>query len=258
MLSKASLIGLAGLAISLGTLAGAPAFAGEILISQDTALAGGITVGDEPGFPITISAPGRYRIVGNLDASPGSDGVVIDSDDVTLDFDGFTLRGAGEGATGIISSHDSIEIRDGVITGFPLFAIDSHSVGRFWTVSGMRIVGNGLGVSAGTYARVVDNNISDNNNYGLSCQFCLIEGNVVALNHDDGIDVKGATLLGNMIASNRGYGISAFMLGYVLSGYGNNTLVNNNGAGGLGTDGQFIPQRPQVNGRLLALQPNVE
>jgi hypothetical protein len=61
-----------------------------------------------------------------------------------------------------------------------------------------------------------------------------------------------------MIAGNRGYGISAFMLGYVLSGYGNNTLVNNNGAGSLSGDGRFMPQRPQVNGRLVALQPNAE
>jgi hypothetical protein len=247
-----------GLSIAVGISAGTPALAGEILISQEAAVAGGITPGDAPDFPITLTAPGRYRLTGNLDAPAGADGFAIESDNVTLDFDGFTLNGGGEAATGVISGNDAVEIRDGVITGFELFAIDTHSVGRFWTVSGMRVVANGLGVSAGTYARVVDNNISFNNNYGLSCQFCLVQGNVVAQNHDDGIDVKGASVLGNAIVSNRGYGISAFMLGYALSGYGNNTLVNNNGAGGLGTDGQFIPQRPQTNGRLVSLQPNVE
>jgi hypothetical protein len=256
--SKASLIGLVGLSISMATLVAMPAAADEVLISQETAVAGGITPGDDPGFPVTLSAPGRYRVVGNLDVPAGADGIRIEADNVTLDFGGFTMQGADQAATGIISNHDSIEIRDGVVTGFQLFAIDSHSVGRFWTVSGMRIIKNGLGVSAGTYARVVDNNISFNDNYGLSCQFCLVEGNVVALNHDDGIDVKGGTVLGNMIASNRGYGISAFMLGYVLSGYGNNTLVNNNGSGRLGADGGFVVQSPQVNGRIETLQPNVE
>ena len=92
----------------------------------------------------------------------------------------------------------------------------------------------------------------------LLVEYCLIEGNVVALNHDDGIDVKGGAVLGNMIASNRGYGISAFMLAYTLSGYGNNTLVDNNGAEALSSDGRFIEQRPQTNGRLRPLQPNVE
>ena len=54
--------------------------------------------------------------------------------------------------------------------------------------------------------------------------------------------MKGASGARNtLIASNRGYGdIGVRCCGYVLSGYGNNTLVNNNGAGGLGTDGQFI------------------
>lgn len=253
--NKASLCALAAIAALL--VGPARAAEGEIAISQANAMAGGVTAGDAPGFPVTISEPGRYRLVGSLIAPAGADGIVIKSDNVTLDFDGFALQGTNS-ATGIASYNDAIEIGDGVITGFDLFAIDSHTVGRFWTISNMRIVANGMGVSAGGYARVVGSNISSNGNYGLSCQYCLIEGNVIALNHDDGIDVKAGTVLGNMIADNRGYGISAFMLAYVMSGYGNNTLINNNGAGRLGTDGHFIPQRPQVNGRLEALQPNVE
>jgi hypothetical protein len=39
---------------------------GEILIDQERALQGRITPGDEPGFPITLSRPGRYKLVGNL------------------------------------------------------------------------------------------------------------------------------------------------------------------------------------------------
>jgi hypothetical protein len=251
----------AGLLVLAATAAliGAPAVAaaGEITLSEENAIAGGVTPGDEPGFPVTISQPGRYRLVNSLLAPADTDGIVIKADNVTLDFGGFALQGS-ESATGIASYNNSVEIKDGVISGFQLFAVDSHTVGKFWTISNMRIVSNGMGVSAGAYARVVDSNISLNGNYGLSCQYCLVEGNVVALNHDDGIQVKAGAVLGNMIADNRGYGISAFMLAYVMSGYGNNTLINNNGSGRLGTDGHFIPQRPQVNGRLEALQPNVE
>jgi hypothetical protein len=247
-------------AATLAAFVGTPALGaeGEIAISEENVIAGGITPGDDPGFPITISTPGRYRLATNLNAPADADGIVIASDNVTIDFNGFTLQGGMKAQTGIASYRDAIEISNGVITGFQLFAIDSHTVGKFWTISNMRVVANGLGVSAGGYARVVGNNISSNANYGLSCQYCLVEGNVVALNHDDGIDVKAGAVLGNMIADNRGYGISAFMLAYVLSGYGNNTLINNNGAGRLGSDGHFIPQRPQVNGRLEALQPNVQ
>jgi hypothetical protein len=249
-------------ALSLSVIAMAPSRALasdiEILLSQENIMAGAITPGDAPGFPATLVTSGRYRLVSNLNPTAGADGIVIDADNVTVDFDGFTLDGGGEGGYGVASSHDSIEIKDGTVIGFEYFGIDSRASGRFWTISNMRVVSNGLGVTAGAYARVIGNTISLNNNYGLACEYCLIERNVVALNHDDGIDVKGGAVLGNMIVGNRGYGISAFMLAYTLSGYGNNTLVNNNGSGSLSTEGHFIEQRPQTNGRLRALQPNVE
>ena len=36
---------------------------GVILIDQTKALAGNVTPGDTPGFPVTISLPGSYRSV---------------------------------------------------------------------------------------------------------------------------------------------------------------------------------------------------
>src|SRR6185436_8638324 len=39
---------------------------GTILIDQNRALAGNVTPGDAPGFPVTISQPGSYKLSGNL------------------------------------------------------------------------------------------------------------------------------------------------------------------------------------------------
>ncbi|NWG73776.1 MAG: hypothetical protein HXY24_04090 [Rubrivivax sp.] len=39
---------------------------GEILITQAKALAGNVTPGDAPGFPVTISQPGKYKLAGHL------------------------------------------------------------------------------------------------------------------------------------------------------------------------------------------------
>jgi len=39
---------------------------GVILIDQNHALSGNITPGDAPGFPVTISQPGSYRLSGDL------------------------------------------------------------------------------------------------------------------------------------------------------------------------------------------------
>src|SRR5258707_993661 len=148
---KAARLGVIGFVVPLAVMAAGPAAAagGEILISQEAALAGSVTPGDAPGFPITLSQPGRYRLVGNLDASANTDGIVINADDVTVDFGGFTLSGGGKAGTGVASAHDAVEIENGGVSGFQHFGIDSRSAGKVWTISDMRVLSNGLGVSAG-------------------------------------------------------------------------------------------------------------
>src|SRR3954463_6674651 len=76
-----------------------------VLIDQNRAIAGNVTPGDDPGFPVTISKPGSYRLAGNLTV-PGADtsAIVITADAVTLDLNGFSIAGpllciAGPAAT---------------------------------------------------------------------------------------------------------------------------------------------------------------
>lgn len=55
-------------AVMLWVVLAAPAQGsdGVILINQSRALAGGVTSGDTPGFPVTISQAGSYPLTGNL------------------------------------------------------------------------------------------------------------------------------------------------------------------------------------------------
>ena len=69
---------------------------GVILIDQNKALAGNVTPGDAAGFPVTLSRPGSYRLSGNLTAPAGVHGFVIASPGVTLDLNGFAIRGPGD------------------------------------------------------------------------------------------------------------------------------------------------------------------
>src|SRR6266436_5972961 len=67
---------------------------GVVLIDQNHALAGNITPGDAPGFPVTISQPGSYRLTGNLVVPDvNTTAIQITADFVTVDLNGFSIIG---------------------------------------------------------------------------------------------------------------------------------------------------------------------
>lgn len=74
----------------------APAFAidGEILITHAKALAGGVTPGDAPGYPVTLSVAGKYKLGSNL-TLPNADttGVISSVGGISLDLNGFSIVG---------------------------------------------------------------------------------------------------------------------------------------------------------------------
>ena len=178
---------LAALVLACGT---STAFAvdGVILIDQPRALAGNVTPGDAPGFPVTLSQPGSYRLAGNLTVPAATDGIVIAADRVTLDLNGFSVVGSGTGAgisNGLIGRIGT-SIRNGTVTNFEDGIVLKESAGEFATseiqqirairnagtgilasansvISGNTAVGNGeFGISAGPASTVSDNNASRN------------------------------------------------------------------------------------------------
>src|SRR5689334_5314361 len=78
------------LAISTGLYAAD----GVISINQDSAFAGSVTPDDAPGFPVTISRPGSYRLTSNLTVfDADTTAIQITADSVTLDLNGFSIIG---------------------------------------------------------------------------------------------------------------------------------------------------------------------
>lgn len=71
--------------------------------------------------PYTISQPGSYYLTGNITVASG-DAIVIASDDVSLDLNGFTLKstytgGSSGTAVSVSSSRSRLTIRNGSIVG---------------------------------------------------------------------------------------------------------------------------------------------
>jgi hypothetical protein len=205
----------------------AAAVDGEILIDQARVNAGGITPGDAPGFPATLSRPGRYKLTGNLKVPAGQYGIEVTQDEVTIDLNGFTISSnpPGEAVEAVLADGvTGLKVMNGTITGFQGTAIYNFS-GKFSSVENMRIISNGgTGVAAGTDSRVRNSTIA-NNDVGIACaSSCLVEQSVIADSAGVGVAAQsGGTAIGNVIAGNN-YGLHSVS---APIGYGNNILYGN-------------------------------
>lgn len=164
---------------------------GVILIDQEGALKGGITPGDTPGFPVSITKSGSYRLASNLKVpDQNTTAILISADiDVTLDLNGFTIHGhndtcdPGGGGTcdpgsgrGIIASGRT-RIFNGTVKGMGshgIFCAGPCEIARVRTLAN---VGNGIMLVVGS---VKDSNSLANIGDGINVGgFGLVNGNIV-------------------------------------------------------------------------------
>lgn len=201
----------------------AAGIADEILITQTKALQGGITPGDSPGFPITLTQPGTYKFGSDITPPPGVEGIVVQEADITIDLNGFRLYGMGapclpaspgfspKCATGIIgysatTPYHNLTIRNGTIDGFSRDGINGN--GYYWIVENMRITANGAyGIVTDDEAfRIVDSTITANGLSGIYCLgSCHIESNLMAGNGSYGVEIISGlgSLINNTIINNK-------------------------------------------------------
>jgi hypothetical protein len=266
---NAAVLAAIAVAASLSLFSIAPVFAsdGVIAITQAKALAGNVSPGDTPGFPVRLAKSGSYRFDTDLHPPSGTTGIVIAADNVTIDLNGFQLAGGTLAAIGVQGTNRTgISIRNGTISGFKSDGI--RGTGVLWTVDKMRIEFNGgNGISAGhllrlrdsalyrnglkgvvsiNHATILDSTIVGSGGDGVICEnHCLIANNLISQNGLSGLGVgisaSSATILGNTITANRGFGIDGS-----FSGYGNNALLGNNNSG----------SGPQISSGLFPLHPN--
>lgn len=202
-----------------------------IPIDQKHALAGGISPNDTPGFPVTITQPGSYRLNGNLTVPDlNTTAIEITADFVTLDLNGFSIIGpavcstrpdtacppSGSG-TGVrvversdgnaVSSPRGIRIVNGSVRGMGLFGVmlsgDGSSVERLTADSN---VGGGIYVAGS----VIQSIASRNGSFGIVAN--TVRDSTSSQNVGDGIilgalGTNGGVATGSVSASNGGSGI---------------------------------------------------
>lgn len=237
-------------ALSVLSLLAAPVFAvdGVVLINQSIALAGGVTPGDTPGFPVTISVSGSYRLSGNLvvpDANTTA--IEVTANNVTIDLNGFSIIGptvcGGGGNTGVPFSCSptgvgfgiqaglgfGLSVSNGYISGMGSLGISGSPNSR---IDNVRVLSNGGGgINLGLSNSLVTNCTVRANGLGGGIQAAQVIGNVV--DHNGGVAILASSLvLNNSVLNNGNDGID------LISGFnGTGALISGNNVfqnGGIG------------------------
>jgi hypothetical protein len=235
----------AGLAaLWLATPAGAVTTVdGVVLIDQVAALAGNVTPGDAPGFPVTLTVTGSYRLSSTLTPTAGKNGIEANAAEVTIDLNGFKMSGGNGANHGIVGMQRGLSVRNGTIRSFGKNGI--VALQGEMSVANMRIsdnTGSGVEDRAGGNLMVSDSMILNNGAYGVSCGInCQVEGSNVSENQFDGIYLYlvGGTVFGNTANNNNGYGVQGSR-----GGVGSNSFFNN----GNGPSYGMIPLHPNACG----------
>lgn len=200
---------------------------GVHLIDQSTVLASG-------GFPYTITAPGSYRLSGNLVAA-NTTAIVISTSDVTLDLNGFTVFCIScSGVPGIVSTGSANSIVNGIVTRFggtagKPFGIYFQSTDGPQTSSRVDRVtannnGNGIQCDRGDLT-VSNSTASGNTSVGIySGGNLTVTQSTASTNGLAGIVMNNGVVSGSMIFSN-GHAVAGGLRGGIQA---NSAMITNN------------------------------
>jgi hypothetical protein len=221
----------------------ATAVDGVVLIDQARALAGSVTPGDTPGFPVTISVAGSYRLSGNLTV-PDADttAISVTSDNVSIDLNGFAIlgpvtctgnpisctpTGTGNGIN-VEGLPRTIGIRNGEIRGMGSAGISCGSSGAVVNVSDMRVLQNGwVGIIVAN-GMVTGSSVTTNGTTGIAVSGTgTVIGNHVSHNGTNGIQVNNGLVSQNTSSANGSVGLRLTL----TVGYWGNALTANNAGG---------------------------
>jgi len=264
--------------LSLLAAAGSPAW-GQVEINQTTALAGNVTPGDAAGFPVTLSVGGSYKLTSNLSVpNANTTAILITANSVTLDLNGFSIRGktvctgspvsscspTGTGIGVDATGRKGIVIRNGQVFGMGKNGI---VVGPYSRVEQVGAQSNGLiGIqtgdgclvsgstasrnrSAGVYAglnNVVTGNIArENGKFGVFADAgSIVSGNAASVNKFNGIRTTHDSVVSGNTANLNGAGISSDA-GNTVTG---NTASGNGGADIIDSHGTVLGNTVRSNG----------
>jgi hypothetical protein len=143
--------------------------------------------------PLTISESGSYYFAEDITfGGTVDDAITIESNDVTIDLAGYTLKGGDFGAkSGIyMSGRTNVEIRNGTVRDFMRGIWEDSSTGRQHRIINVRAVSNrSSGIILSGYGHLIKGcTATDNTTSGIdSGDGCTVTSNTACYNGSDGI-----------------------------------------------------------------------
>jgi hypothetical protein len=204
----------------------AMAIDGVVLIDQNRALAGNATPGDAPGFPVTITQPGSYRLSGNLTVpDSNTDAILVTAPNVTIDLNGFSILGPNvctRPPSGLGLDCTSSGSGVGINAPGAVNVVVSNG-----TVRGMGGAGVALnGATSTAPNRVEKVAATSNGSTGIIVFNGLVLNSFASLNRVHGIGVTSGRVTGSYSVNNFANGL------FIQNGaYDNNTFFGNGFAG---------------------------
>jgi hypothetical protein len=217
-------------ALAAATLSLAAGWVSEpVSIGPEHALRGNVTPGDAPGFPVTISQPGRYRLTGDLVVPAHTDGIVVTAPNVTLDLNGHGVRGpvrCVHSATsrsvecnwlvesvpraGISTAQaPNSVIRNGLVAGFAGVGIHHGEAALLENLEVSSNAGPGIvgaGQAGGGVVRQVL--VWHNGGRGIVCRRMTVERSSFAENGGTGVDCPSGVFSDSVSRGNGGFGVA--------------------------------------------------
>ena len=225
---KSSINRIAAAAFALIAITAGSSVQAQATIDQNKALAGSVTPGDLPGFPITLSVPGSYKLTGNLVVPASLPGVVVTATGVTLDLNGFSISGPGTctrnditavvTCVGLSGDPDGVyfksggnTLRNGIVRGF----YDGVRLSGADHIENMLVeqnAGSGMSVNnnQGGTAMVRTVRSQLNGHDGFSLSYSVVHGSTASSNGRHGFIVLNTVLLDSVSMSNHNVGFNNF------------------------------------------------
>jgi len=200
---------------------------------------------DIASLPFLIEGPGSYVVVRDLSLTdPDTNGILVASDNVTLDLNGHTLSGPGP-ETGTIGSgvmvehlRSGIAVRNGVFRGWRGYGVEAKIVDNS-SFENLRCSANGrAGIGAEGNCVIRGNTCRGNGGSGIDAGTqCVISNN--ACTNNDGLGIfagSDSTVTNNLCSWNAQHGIGT-SYGSLVSG---NACNYNLQSGISATDGVLV------------------